>query len=376
MNTIDIGLCGYGFIGKMHALAYKTMGITTPGDVSPRMRTLCSSSVLESDDFEVVTSDFADIIDDAQISLVDICTPDFLHYEQAMLALEKRKNLYLEKPIAQTLEQAKIIAQTAHRLGVINQTALVMRFQPKVAAARDIIKNGDLGEIINFKAKIFNNAYLNPNRQVNWRLSGDKAAGGSLMDTGVHVADLVRFLLGEVAEVSCRTSIQFKERFTDDNRTEKIEMTNDEWSFMNLTLVSGVQGELETSRIAAGVTPRNYFEIYGTNGYMYIDLLSNGFLRIYRYDLGKEFTGPIPPASDYARHLAVIHPKPMFDLGTMVDTHSASAMNVLYNINAGCVVMDETPTLWEAYLSQSIVEMGYQSAKDGGRVVERDEIVG
>ncbi len=375
MRSIHIGLCGLGFIGKTHAICYRAMEMTTPVGITPVLDRLCSRSEAEHPYFKKVAADFEEIIQDKSIELIDICTPDFLHYSQAKAVIESGKSLYLEKPIAQTIKQARQLATAAEQAGIINQTALVMRFQPKIAAARDVLNNGDLGEIIHFKARILNNSYLNPNRPVNWRLQSSLAAGGSLMDTGVHVADLIRFLLGEVQEVSCRTSVHFKERFTDESKTEKVQMDNDEWSFMQITLSNGITGELETSRIAAGVVPRNDIEIFGTNGFMYIDLLSTGYLRIYRYDLGKEFTGPIAPSSEWAKHLNRIHPLPMFDMGIMLDEHSACAMNLLCNIEAGKILYPETPTLWEGYMSQTVIEMGYRSARESGRKVTANEVL-
>ncbi len=375
MKKVQIGIGGYGFIGKMHSIAYTTMGISTPISLKPVLRALYSTSVREDEDFEYVTDRFDTLVKDANLDLIDICTPDFMHYDEGMLAMQHNKHVYIEKPIGQTIAQAKELALFAEGRGLINEAALVMRFQPKVVAARDFIRDGGMGEIINFKAKILNKSYLDPNRLVNWRLRSDLAAGGSLMDTGVHVADLVRFLLGEVKSVKCRTSVFFKERFTDSSHTEKLPMSNDEWSFMELKLENGVKGELETSRIAAGVQNRNYIEIFGSKAYMYIDLLTTGFLKIYQHETGREMTGPMSSDSDFAKHLASIQPSPMYDMGCMVDTHSACAMNMLYNIRAGEIVFPETPTLKEAYLSQAVIEMGYRSAADGSREVKREEVL-
>ncbi len=374
MKNINVGLCGYGFIGKTHAIAYRAMAETTPIDINPQLYTLCSSSVTDNSWFKEITSNYDFMAKNENIDMVDICTPDFLHYTQAMTAIENKKHIYLEKPIAQTLGEAKEIATAAERAGLVNQTALVMRFQPKVAAARELLQSGELGEVINFKAVILNNSYLNPNRPVNWRLQKDQSAGGSLMDTGVHVADLIRFLIGEPSSVSCRTSTYFKERFTDDTLTKKVSVTNDEWSFMDLTLEDGVKGGIETSRIAAGVSPRNYIEIFCSKGHIFIDLISGGFLKVYDYTKQKEYIGPFTPNTDWGKHLQMIYPRPMFDMGTMLNTHSASAMNMLFNIVAGKVVMPETPTLDEAYRSQAVIEMGYLSAKEGSRTVCLNEI--
>lgn len=373
MDNVSLGLAGYGFIGRTHAIAYKTMGITTPSGVRPILHTLCSTSVKEEPDFVAVTSDYQTLLDEKEISAVDICTPDFLHFEQGMAAMAHRKHVYIEKPIGRTLEEARLLAKAAGERGLVGQTALVMRFQPKVVAARDLIASGEIGEVIRFKAHILNNAYLDPGRPVNWRLDAGASAGGSLMDTGVHVADLVRFLLGEVAKVSCETSLYFKERFTDESRTVKVPVHNDEWSVMQIELEDGVRGELETSRIAAGVQPRNYFEIFGSKGYLHIDLLTTGFLRLYRYADRQEHTGPFGQQSAFAKHLADIHPAPMFDMGCMVNTHSACAMNFLFNVAHKAVVHPESPTLLEAWRSQRVIDSGYRSARQNGRWVEIDK---
>ena len=368
MHTINIALCGYGFIGKIHTIAYETMAITTPtAVVLPMLHTLCSSRCEGKNYYRDVKKDFCDSIDDSEIEIVDICTPDALHFQQGLDAIKRGKNVYIEKPVAQTLEQILTLEKAVEESGYIGQAALVMRFHPSVVAARDLIKNGAIGRIINFKVKILNNSYLDPNRPVNWRMAGPLAAGGSLMDTGVHGADLIRFLIGEVAEVRAETNICYHERYTKSDCSEKTAVTQEEWAFAQIRLVDGASGELETSRVAAGLDSRNYVEIFGTDGYLYIDLKTNLPPVYYSRKQGQQSQSSLNPCSDFARHLKTIMPTAAFDLGIMLDMHSACAMNMMYNVVKGKTVFPETPTFEEAYRSQQIIAAGYQSVSQGGK---------
>lgn len=375
MKKLNIGLCGYGFIGKIHTLAYKTMRISTPqAPALPRLVVLCSSSSVD-DDFLRNVKEFSALSADKSVDIVDICTPDALHFNQGMDAIRQDKHIYVEKPVAMTLEEIQTMFLAVNRKRVIGQTALVMRFLPPVVAARDLIADGVLGEIINFKVKILNNSYTDPDRPVNWRMSGSLAAGGSLMDTGIHGADLIRFLLGEVEEAQCETFIHYKERFAGPEKNQKVPVTQDEWAFARLTLQSGVKGELETARIAAGLSSRNDVEVFGTEGSLLINLKSIEQPLVFLRRKGRQMKGIMEPRSDFARYLLTIFPSPMFDLGCMVDIHSACAMNMLANVAADRILFPETPTLNEALRSQAIVEMAYLSASEGSRKVHINEIL-
>ena len=139
---------------------------------------------------------------DPAVSLFDNVGPNDLHAEPTLAAIRAGKHVVCEKPLAVNGDEAWELLQAAQSAGIKHMCAFNYRFVPAVRLARDLIRDGELGEIRHFRARYLQDWLADPNAPVTWRLRSDSAGSGSLGDLGSHIIDLARFLVGEIVEVA------------------------------------------------------------------------------------------------------------------------------------------------------------------------------
>jgi len=181
-RIIKLGFAGLGFIGSIHAIACFSMPLifkNLPFEI--KLGKVYRNNLIDIPHFfEKGAKSLEEILEDSDA--VDICTPNYLHYEQAIKTIERGIPLYLEKPIGINSEEAYDIMENARKKGLIHQTALMYRFMPAVTQARDMIKNGEIGEILNFKALMLHSGYMDPKRPISWKLKKSTSGGGAILD--------------------------------------------------------------------------------------------------------------------------------------------------------------------------------------------------
>ncbi|MBQ3274558.1 MAG: Gfo/Idh/MocA family oxidoreductase, partial [Christensenellaceae bacterium] len=130
MNTYKVGLIGAGFMAKAHSIAYDGMPMffwPAPGLVEKKtiadLTEECAKDAAMRLGFSNGTADWHDIINDPEIDIVDICTPNDAHCEIAVAAAKAGKHIICEKPISRTLEEAKMMRDAVKEAGVINMLA-------------------------------------------------------------------------------------------------------------------------------------------------------------------------------------------------------------------------------------------------------------
>ncbi|MFA9398421.1 MAG: Gfo/Idh/MocA family protein [Clostridiaceae bacterium] len=367
---IGYGIVGTGMIAKTHIIALKTLNLVYDNlEVKPKFNWVCTRSKENKfEDFKYSTKDIEDIINDSNTKIIDICTPNFMHYDQGKKVILADKNLYMEKPSAKDINDAKELAELSEKSKIVNQTALMFRFIPAVVLAKDYIDEGNLGEILNFRIKYFHKSYLNSERPMSWRLEKEASGGGALVDLGIHMVDLVRFLMGEVKDVHAKTSIHVKERYKDSSKKEKVKSEVDEWALLDLNLINGGYGTLEVSRISSDLDEDVSIEIYGTKGKVEISTKNPNYPEIFLHEKGILIKGELERKSEFSKYHKTIYPSSRVDLGWFMNAHMASLVNFLLNVQEGKIVYKETPTLMEAYKSQKIIDMAYKSENEGRRI--------
>lgn len=368
--NIGFGILGTGMIAKTHIIALKSMNLVFDNlEVTPKLNWICSRSKEKKfEEFKAVTNNLEEILKDEETLIIDICTPNFIHYAQGKAAIEALKYIYMEKPVAKDLKEAKELAELAENSGIINQTALIFRFIPAVVLAKDFIDRGELGDILNFRVEYFHKSYLNSERPMSWRLKKEYSGGGALVDLGIHMVDLVRFLMGEVEDVRARTNIYFKERYKDNTKQEKVRTEVDEWALLDMNLKNGGYGTLEVSRISTHLDEDTTIEIHGTKGKIIISTKNPNYPEVFLHNKGVLVKGEFNRVSNFAKHHKSIYPSAKFDLGWFVNAHMCSLLNFMLNVKKNKIVYSETPTFLEAYKSQKIIEMAYKSEREGRTV--------
>src|ERR671912_2908628 len=126
MAEIGVGLVGYKFMGRTHSNAYRQVARFFDVDPTPRMRAICGreeaavKAAAESLGWEEYETDFRKLVARDDIGLVDVSTPGFTHKEIAIAALEAGKHVLCEKPLANTLDEAREMVDAARRPGTVN----------------------------------------------------------------------------------------------------------------------------------------------------------------------------------------------------------------------------------------------------------------
>lgn len=372
-SSIKVGLIGLGFIGKIHAHAYNAIpySFSNPeiqADLCAILHTHTGKDqeLLKSLGGPLETSDPEEFFNQ-DVDMVDICTPNRLHLEQVSRALEKGRHVYCEKPLGFNLEDARQMTAQAKDSGLLTHTAFCMRYYPAVQQAKAILASGVLGEIYNFRAHIFHNSYMNPQRPISWRLQKAASGGGSLADLGIHLIDMVRNLLGEATWVQCHTRTLIPSRPKTAGSTEMVPVDVDDWALCILGLQSGAQGVIEATRMSGGVTDTSSMQIFGSRGSLEIDF--NHPLNVKYYDLGRNQVSigaqdfPLPKDE---RPLSDIMPPAKLTMGAFIDAHFASIMDFLLCIR------EKRPSKLDfqaALKAQEILEAAYRSANQNGEII-------
>jgi predicted dehydrogenase len=208
-QPLHVALIGSKFMGRTHSNAYSQ---------APRFfdlpRPIVMKTIAARDEADLkrfaprwgwagYTTRWQDVCDDPEIDLVDIGTPNHLHAEQSIAALEAGKHVACEKPLAGTLDEARQMRDAAQRAA--KQRTFVWynyRRCPAVALAHQLVQEGRLGRIYHVRA-FYQQDWAGPDTPMLWRFQGDVAGSGALGDLCAHSIDTARFITGdEVAEVA------------------------------------------------------------------------------------------------------------------------------------------------------------------------------
>lgn len=370
MRTINVGLIGFGYIGKIHTIAYRDLPLCLgQAGVAPNLAAVLRSQLetekeaMQAAGFEVCTAS-PDEFFDQPLDVVDICTPNYLHLEQCRRALERGMAVYCEKPLAMSYEEARLLADLAEKAGVINQVAFVMRNLPAVRQMKTLVEAGEIGEVLNFRGHMFHGGYLDPNRPMSWRLRHSQSGGGVFADLGSHLVDLAMYILGGVRAVRAQTRTFISERPVSRGSPECERVDVDDWALCTLELVSGATGVIEVTRMAAGASQESGFEIYGSRGALIYRESNPDSVFYYSLQKGewRSALGHLPTPSG-ERPIEQIYPTSKYSQGMMTNAHLAAEADLLLNIAEN---KPSTNNFRSAARVQQVVEAVYLSAKAGG----------
>lgn len=285
MKKLNVGLIGAGFMAKAHSIAYAGMPMFFwPAPAIPVKKKLVDINPAAAEDsaaklgFESWGTDWHEIVDDPEIDIVDICTPNNVHAEIAIAAAKAGKHILCEKPLSLTTEQAKEMYHAARDAGVTTMVAFNYRRTPAVQLARKYIEEGAIGEILDFRGTYLQDWSADPDSPLSWRFQKKICGSGALGDIGTHVVDMLRFLVGDFDSVNARMATYIAERpvqsgLSDslgnqkggtDAKREAVDV-DDQCCFM-IQCKNGAFGTIEATRNAWGRNNYITFEIHGTKG--------------------------------------------------------------------------------------------------------------
>jgi predicted dehydrogenase len=297
-REIGVGLVGYKFMGRAHSNAYRQVGRFFDLELYPRMRAICGrdeAGVRDAAAFlgwEGYETDYRRLLERDDIDLVDVATPGKNHHEIAIAALAAGKHVLCEKPLANTLEEAREMLEAARKAeaGTVNMVCFNYRRAPAVQLAKRLIEGGRLGEIRHWRAVYLQDFILDPELPLIWRFRREVAGSGALGDIGAHIIDLAHFLVGQIAEVVGTTETFIKARPLEGGGGTG-EVTVDDAAAFLARFENGATGTFEATRLAPGRKNHNSFEINGTNGSLAFDLERMNELGVYFEDDAPDVKG-------------------------------------------------------------------------------------
>ena len=191
---LKVGLIGCGFMGAMHANCYKNIAdveIVALADIRKE-----KAEELAVGTNAVIYGDGKDLIANADVDVIDICLPTYLHAEYAMLAMEKVKYLFVEKPVALTVEESVAMMNKSAETGCQVQVGQVIRFWDEYVELKKIVESGVYGKVVNANFR-----RLSPRPTWGWDnwLLTTELSGGAGQDLHVHDIDFVLSMFGEPA---------------------------------------------------------------------------------------------------------------------------------------------------------------------------------
>jgi len=220
--------------------------------------------------------DWRRLIEDPEVHVVDITTPNHLHVEPALAAIEAGKPVYCEKPMAVRVEDAQRMAAAAKKAGVQTMVAFNNIKTPAALVAKQIIERGEIGEPIRFRGRFDQGFFNDPALPWSWRCSRKLGGTGALGDLGAHTVSVAQFLMGDLEAVSAYAQTIFKERPVPDfdagygskvtAEAKKRAVENEDQIQSLVKFSSGAAGVIEASRVCAGRVFGVIWEISGTEG--------------------------------------------------------------------------------------------------------------
>jgi predicted dehydrogenase len=291
---------GYAFMGKAHSGAWRN--VAAYFDVPDVEQT-----VLVGRDAEKVAAaakrygwkesatDWRAVLERDDVHIIDICTPGILHAEIVLAALAAGKHVIVEKPIANTVEEAEAMTAAFEAAAANGQHAIVnfnYRRVPALAVAKKLIDDGRLGPLRHVRASYLQDWLSDPASPMSWRLRREEAGSGALGDLGSHVTDLILHLTGEtITTLSGGVRTFVTERPNGDSGNGAIggtaadagaagtadgatleAVTVDDAAWATAQLSGGGIAQIEVSRFALGKKNGLTLELFGEFGSLRFDL--------------------------------------------------------------------------------------------------------
>ncbi|HEY6292089.1 MAG TPA: Gfo/Idh/MocA family oxidoreductase [Terriglobia bacterium] len=281
MPDINVAIIGYKFMGRAHSNAYRQVSHFFPSKFTPRMKVICgrdrkaAEAAARQLGWEEVETDWRTVIERSDIDVIDISTPGYLHHQQAMAAAAAGKHIICEKPLANTLADAKEMLRAVEKAGIKHMLMHNYRKIPAVALVRKLIDEGRLGTLCHYHGAYLQDWIIDPQFPLVWRLQKKFTGAGALGDIGSHAIDLARYLNAEFTAVTGQLTTFIKERplVGEDKGQRRVsagagmgKVTVDDDANFLARFSNGSVGVFESSRFCGGRKNYNTFQIYGTKG--------------------------------------------------------------------------------------------------------------
>ena len=277
MKTIRVGLIGTGYMGKAHAIALRSVPAVFPLSAKVECEMLAevndqlaAEKAIELG-FNRSTGDWLELVNDPNIDVVDICSPNYLHKEMALAAIAAGKHVYSEKPLALNAQDALEMTLAAEKAGVKTLVGFNYAKNPASQLAKEIIANGEIGEVVHFRGTHNEDYLADPMTPFSWRLKREFSGSGTLGDMGSHIIHMAQYLVGDIIAVNGDLQTVIKQRSLPGQPGQVGTVENEDQAHAMVRFANGAIGTIESSRIACGRKMGLTYEVTGTKGTIIFD---------------------------------------------------------------------------------------------------------
>jgi predicted dehydrogenase len=308
--TINVCLIGQKFMGRTHSNAYLKVNKFFDVPLVPVMHTIVGRNKEELQEFQQkwgwknASTDLKASINNPEIGLVDVGTPNNVHAEHAIAALEAGKHVACEKPLAGTLAEARQMRDAARKAKGKTFVWYNYRRVPAVALAHQFAREGKLGRIYHVRAAYLQD-WAGPDVPLIWRFQKSVAGSGSHGDLNAHIIDMARFITGdEISEiVGAMTETFVKQRKIVQSGSKggiaggasgigQMGTSDVDDAVLCLARFSkGALASFEATRFATGNQNRNMIEINGDKGAIRFNFEDMNWLEFYDASLPRKQQG-------------------------------------------------------------------------------------
>lgn len=209
-------------------------------------------------------TDYREMLEREQLDAIDVATPNVVHAEISLAAIQRRLHVICEKPMAMNRREAREMVASARSHQVKNAVNFSYRNVPAARFIREIIQSGEIGEVYHLIATYNQGWLVDPLSPHVWRLVKSLTGTGVLGDLGSHLIDLARFWVGEIEGVSSQLKTFVTKRPRADGSQGDVDV-DDSASFL-ADFANGATGSFFCTRYAFARSNAQRAEIYGTKG--------------------------------------------------------------------------------------------------------------
>jgi predicted dehydrogenase len=281
VKNLNIGMVGYGFMGRAHSNAWRRAPNFFDSGYQPVLKAVAARDKAKAQNFadmwgyESVETDWRKLVERKDIDAIDICVPNDLHAEIAIAAAKAGKMVLCEKPLARDAKEALPMVRAVEKAGVANTVWYNYRRIPAVTLIKQIVDSGKLGKIFHYRASFLQDWTINPDVPQGgagtWRLDVKAAGSGVTGDLLAHCIDTAIWINGSISRVSAMTETFVKQRKNAlSGKVEKVGI--DDAAAVLARYANGSLGTFESTRYARGHKALYTLEINGERGSFMWDL--------------------------------------------------------------------------------------------------------
>jgi len=377
---LKVAMIGNGFMGAAHSQGWRVAPRFFDLPRDPQMSVVVgrdaakNAKMADAWGWQEASEDFAATIARDDIDIVDIVTPGDTHADMAIAALEAGKHVICEKPLANTVDEARRMteaAEAARARGVRSMVGFTYRRVPAAMFARELVANGAVGEIRQVRGQYLQDWLSDAEAPLTWRLDKAKAGSGALGDIGAHAIDLAQFITGQqVTDVSgvMRTFVTERPVLAEGQGLSgsagdtRGPVTVDDYAAFHAQLNGGSAGLFEATRFATGRKNALRIEVAGDKGAILFDLEDMNSLQYY--------DATAPSTEQGFRRIFVTEPQHPYVAawwppGHMLGYEHAFSHQVKDFVEAVADGTDPWPSFADGYQVQRVLDAVERSAQSG-----------